>query len=119
MGCKVIAYDPYPNYKSASEHGIIYVDSLEKLLEDSDVVSLHCPLLDSTHHILNEHTIPLMRRGVVLVNSSRGGLIDTKALIKYAPPPLYLPQTGIDIEYRSLKSGHIGAVGLDGTHLIC
>jgi D-lactate dehydrogenase len=82
MGCKVIAYDPYPDPKSASEHGIAYVDTLEELLRESDIVSLHCPLLESTHHILNEKTIPLMKKGVLLVNSSRGGLVDTKALIK-------------------------------------
>lgn len=84
MGCKVIAYDPYPDPKTASEHGIVYVDTLEELLVGSDVVSLHCPLLPSTHHILNEHTIPLMKSGVLLVNSSRGALIDTTALIKYS-----------------------------------
>ncbi len=82
MGCKVIAYDPYPDPKSASDHGISYVDSIEELLRESDVVSLHCPLLDSTYHILNEETLPLMKKGVLLVNSSRGGLVDTKALIK-------------------------------------
>ena len=86
MGCKVIAYDPYPDHKAAAENGISYVDTLEELLAESDIVSLHCPLLQSTHHILNEHTIPLMRRGVVLVNSSRGGLIDAEALIKYVFP---------------------------------
>ncbi|RMZ85612.1 hypothetical protein DV737_g541, partial [Chaetothyriales sp. CBS 132003] len=82
MGCNVIAYDPYPNPKAAAEHGVVYVDSLDKLLKESDVVSLHCPLMQSTHHILNDETFALMKRGVVLVNSSRGGLIDTKALIR-------------------------------------
>src|SRR5436305_7918259 len=83
MGCKVIAYDPYPNAKTAAEHGITYVDTLHALLRESDIVSLHCPLLESTHHILNGETIPLMKKGVILVNASRGALIETKALIQY------------------------------------
>ncbi|RMZ85903.1 hypothetical protein DV736_g6543, partial [Chaetothyriales sp. CBS 134916] len=82
MGCNVIAHDPYPNVKAAEEHGVVYVDSLEELLRESDVVSLHCPLMQSTRHILNDKTFALMKPGVVLVNSSRGGLIDTKALIR-------------------------------------
>lgn len=82
MACKVIAYDPYPDPKAASEHGIIYVDTLEELLRESDIVSLHCPLLESTRHILNEKTIPLMKEGAVLVNSSRGALVESKALIR-------------------------------------
>jgi D-lactate dehydrogenase len=84
MGCKVIAYDPYPNVKMAAEYGITYVDTLHALLRESDIVSLHCPLLESTHHILNGETIPLMKKGVVLVNASRGALVETKALIQYA-----------------------------------
>lgn len=92
MGCKVIAYDPYPNVKMAAEYGITYVDTLHALLRESDIVSLHCPLHESTYHILNEETIPLMKKGVVLVNASRGALIETKALIQYAtssPPPIF------------------------------
>ena len=82
MGAHVIAYDPYPNQEAATAHGITYVDSLEELLRSSDVVSLHCPLMESTRHILNEKTFPLMKKGVVLVNTSRGGLVETKALIQ-------------------------------------
>ena len=81
MGANVIAYDPYPNPSAAKEHGISYVDTLEELLERSDIVSLHCPLMESTYHILDKETLPKMKRGVVLINASRGGLIDTKALI--------------------------------------
>ena len=77
----VIAYDPYPS-PVAEEHGITYVDKLEDLLARSDIVSLHCPLMDSTKHIINENTLGQMKEGVVLINTSRGGLIDTYALIK-------------------------------------
>jgi D-lactate dehydrogenase len=84
MGCKVIAYDPYPNAKMAAEYGITYVDTLHTLLRESDIVSLHCPLNETTHHILNGETIPLTKKGVILVNASRGALIETKALIQYA-----------------------------------
>jgi D-lactate dehydrogenase len=82
MGAKVIAYDPYPNPAAAKEHGISYVGTLDELLGQSDIVSLHCPLMPSTYHILNKETLGKMKRGVVLVNASRGGLIDTAALIK-------------------------------------
>ena len=82
MGAKVIAYAPYPNVQAATEHGITYVDKLEDLLAQSDVISLHCPLMPSTHHILNRETFDKMKKGVVLVNASRGGLVDSKALIQ-------------------------------------
>ncbi|KAF8423793.1 D-lactate dehydrogenase [Tirmania nivea] len=95
FACNVIAYDVYPNVKAASEYGIKYVDTLEELLKMSDIVSLHCPLMDSTYHILDERTLAQTKKGVVLINTSRGGLINTTALIS------------------ALKSGHVGAVGLD------
>lgn len=91
----VIAYDPYPNPMVADEYGIKYVETLDELLSKSDIISLHCPLMDSTKYIISDTTIPKMKKGVVLINTSRGGLIDTYALI------------------RGLKSGHIAAVGLD------
>lgn len=77
----VIAYDPYPS-PAAAENGITYVDKLEDLLARSDIISLHCPLLDSTKYIINETTLGQMKKGVILINTSRGGLIDTYALIK-------------------------------------
>ncbi|KAF8477317.1 D-lactate dehydrogenase [Kalaharituber pfeilii] len=95
FSCNVIAYDVYPNEKAAAEHGIKYVSTLEELLRTSDIISLHCPLMDSTYHILDENTLSQTRKGVVLINTSRGALIDATALIS------------------ALKSGHIGAVGLD------
>jgi D-lactate dehydrogenase len=82
FGSEVIAYDPYPNPTAAAEHGVAYVPTLEELLRRADIVSLHCPLMKSTHHILNNKTLPTMKRGAILVNASRGGLIDTKALIQ-------------------------------------
>jgi len=95
FSCNVIAYDVYPNVKVATEYGIKYVDTLEELLKSSDIISLHCPLMESTYHILDEKSLALTKKGVVLINTSRGGLIDATALIS------------------ALKTGHIGAVGLD------
>ncbi|EAU84004.1 D-lactate dehydrogenase [Coprinopsis cinerea okayama7 len=94
FNANVIAYDPYPS-PLAQEYGFGYVDTLDELLEKSDIISLHCPLTDSTKYIINDDTLGKMKRGVILINTSRGGLIDTYALI------------------RALKSGHIAAVGLD------
>ena len=82
FGSNVIAYDPYPS-KAAEELGITYVDKLEDLLKRSDIVSLHCPLVDSTKYIINDNTLAQMKKGVVLINTSRGGLIDTYALIRW------------------------------------
>ncbi|KAG6907795.1 hypothetical protein DXG01_007334 [Tephrocybe rancida] len=92
--CNVVAFDPYPS-PEAAEHGIKYVDTLEELLRQSDIVSLHCPLTPQTTYIIDDNTVAQMKKGVILINTSRGGLIDSYALI------------------RGLKSGHIGAVGLD------
>lgn len=82
FGSKVIAYDLYPNPKAAAEHGVSYVETLDELLEQSDIISLHCPLAESTHHMLNDETLSKTKQGVILVNTSRGALIDTKALIR-------------------------------------
>lgn len=73
----VIAYDPYPD-----EHlSVKYVEK-EELFERSDVISLHCPLTDETHHLIDRESIGQMKRGVYLVNTSRGALIDTSCLIE-------------------------------------
>ncbi|KAI5842534.1 D-lactate dehydrogenase [Morchella snyderi] len=90
----VIAYDLYRN-EQAAEYGITYVDSLEELLGKSDIVSLHCPLMESTKYMMNEKTLGQMKKGAYLINTSRGALIDSHALI------------------GALKTGHLGAVGLD------
>jgi D-lactate dehydrogenase len=81
FGATVIAYDPYPS-KAAEEHGISYVDTLDELLSVSDIISLHCPLMDSTKYIINDTTLAKTKRGVIIINTSRGGLIDTHALIR-------------------------------------
>ena len=90
FGMKVLAFDPCPN----KELGVDYV-SLEMLFKNSDIISLHCPLTDSSYHILDENAFNLMKKGVFIINTSRGKLIDTQALID------------------GLKSGKIGAAGLD------
>ena len=86
FGCTVIAYDPYPN-AAAKDYGIVYVD-LGELLARSDIISLHCPLTNGTAHIMNDEAFSQTKKGVVLINTSRGGLIDTYALIRYVRPPL-------------------------------
>lgn len=90
FGMDVLAYDPYPNQSLETE----YV-SVEELMERSDVISLHCPLTSETRYLINAETIRKMRNGVYLVNTSRGGLIDTDALID------------------GLVDGKFGGVGLD------
>ena len=77
FGMKVIAYDAYP----AKDSGIDYV-SLEELFKESDIISLHCPLTPETNHMIDEAAIEKMKKGVVIVNTSRGALIDTEALLK-------------------------------------
>ena len=77
---EVLAYDVFKNEKAAKTLGFPYV-SLQKLLKTSDIVSLHAPLLPTTKHMINEKTIGLMKKGVILINTARGGLIDTKALV--------------------------------------
>lgn len=77
FGMHVVAYDARPN----PDAGIDYV-SLEELFERSDVISLHCPLTDETYHMINEESIARMKKGVVLINTSRGALIDAEALLE-------------------------------------
>ncbi|MDB5801571.1 MAG: hydroxyacid dehydrogenase [Rhodocyclales bacterium] len=94
FGCKLIAYDPYENPQLAADTGFDYV-SLEELLLNADIISLHLPLTEQSHHIINADAIAQMRRGVVIINTSRGALVDTHAVID------------------ALKSGKVGGVGLD------
>jgi D-lactate dehydrogenase len=93
FGCQVLGHDINTD-QEWKEIGIEYTD-LDQLLETSDIVSLHCPLNPHTHHIINKHSIEKMKNGVMLINTSRGALIDTKAVI------------------AALKSGKIGYLGLD------
>lgn len=76
-GMKVIAYDKYPN----PDLSFVEYMELEEVLSSSDLISLHCPLMDSTYHLINTDTIMKMKDGVILVNTSRGGLVKTEDLI--------------------------------------
>ena len=78
FGMKVIAYDVYQNPELADF--VTYV-TLDELLASSDLISLHCPLMDNTYHLINKDTIAKMKDGVILVNTSRGGLVKTNDLI--------------------------------------
>lgn len=93
FGCHILAHDPQPNGECEAMD-VEYVP-LPQLLRASDVISLHCPLLPQTHHIINAKTIENLKHGVMIINTGRGALIDTRAAI-----------TG-------LKSGKIGYLGLD------
>jgi D-lactate dehydrogenase len=93
FGCKLLGYDVAKN-PEAEAAGLKYV-TLNELFSESDIITLHCPLMPATHHIIGDEALARMKRGVVLINTSRGALIDAKAAI------------------RSLKSGKIGALGLD------
>lgn len=76
FGMNILAYDKFP----AAGSGLNYVE-LDELLRKSDIISLHCPLTEETHHMINANAVEIMKPGVVIVNTSRGGLIDTEALI--------------------------------------
>lgn len=90
FGCRVLAHDPYPN----SALGLEYVD-LDRLYAESDIITLHLPLAKESHHLIDADAIGKMKKGVTLINTSRGGLLDTPAMIE------------------GLKSGQIGRLGLD------
>ncbi len=77
FGMKLLAYDPYP----AEDSGLAYV-GLPELFQNSDIISLHCPLTEDTRHLINEGSIGRMKENVIIVNTSRGGLINTDALIQ-------------------------------------
>jgi D-lactate dehydrogenase len=94
FGMKVLVSDPYPNEAWAASIGARYVDRRE-LLASSDVVSLHCPLTVETRYLIDAESLKTMRPGAIVINTGRGGLIDTKALIE------------------ALKSGLLGGAGLD------
>ena len=76
FGMNILAYDKFPNPSTE----LNYVE-LDELLEKSDVISLHCPLTEETHHMINDDAVEKMKQGVVIINTSRGGLIDTESLI--------------------------------------
>ena len=80
FGMKVLAYDKFP-YEGLDNGDTIRYVPLEELFYNSDIISLHCPLTDDTKHIINENSLAKCKRGVVLLNTSRGGLVDTEALL--------------------------------------
>ncbi len=94
FGCSILGYDAFPNSQFETIGASKYVE-LSELLENSDIISLHCPLTPETLHLIDENAVDQMKSGVMLINTSRGALIDTKAVI-----------TGI-------KSGKIGYLGID------
>ena len=81
MGCEVLAYDVFQS-KEAIAMGVKYVDTVQELLPRCQIVSLHCPLTDDTYHLMDDAAFELMRKGSMLVNTSRGGLVDTAALAR-------------------------------------
>jgi D-lactate dehydrogenase len=93
FGCRVLVHDPFES-PAVTALGATYT-TLETLLAESRVVTLHCPLTPDTHHVMNADAFALLRRGSMLINTSRGGLVDTRAAI------------------AALKSGHLGALGID------
>ena len=94
LGMNVLVYDKYQDLEWAESKGVRYAE-LDEIYAQSQVITLHCPLTDESHHMINRESLDKMRDGVMIINTSRGPLIDTKALIK------------------GLKSGKVGAAGLD------
>ena len=93
FGCKLIAYDVYENEK-VKNSGVTYV-TLDEMWKQADVITLHAPLTEDNHHMINKEAIAKMKDGVMIVNTARGGLIDSEALIS------------------GIESGKIGGAGLD------
>ena len=93
FGCRVLAYDKFPDANFTAPN-FFYVD-FEELLRESDVISLHCPLTPENHYMINEAVLARMKPGIMIINTSRGGLINTDDMIK------------------GLKSGRVAYFGLD------
>ena len=94
FGMRILAFDPYHDEVAAEELGFDYAE-LESIYAEADVITLHCPLTPETHHLINEASIEMMKPGVMIINTGRGHLIDTKALIE------------------GLRSEKVGLAGLD------
>ncbi len=94
FGCRVLAHDKYPDEEVGSREGVDYVE-LDEMLRKSHIITIHVPLTPETHHLIDAAAIEKMRHGVMLINTSRGALVDTPALIE------------------GLKSGKVGSAGLD------
>ncbi len=93
FGCRVLAHDPYPD-AAVKALGVTYV-AVPELLAAADIVTLHCPLTPETHHLIDAAAVRRMKPGAMLINTSRGAIVDTPAVIK------------------GLKAGRIGQLGLD------
>jgi D-lactate dehydrogenase len=93
FGCPTLAFDPVPN-ETCRSSGVHYVD-LNELFAQSDIITLHCPLTPENKHMINARALEKMKTGVMLINTSRGALLDTVAII------------------QGLKSGKVGYLGLD------
>jgi D-lactate dehydrogenase len=94
FGTEIIAYDPFPNQELVERNLLKYVE-LNEIFSKSDIISLHCPLTPETKYIINENSIQMMKDGVMIINTGRGALIDTKAVI------------------NGLKKRKIGYLGID------
>ena len=94
FGMNILAYDLYPDYNFAREHEVVYT-TLDELYHNSDIISLHCPLTEQTKYLINDYSISKMKDGVMIINTGRGQLIHTNALIE------------------GLKNKKIGSAGLD------
>ena len=94
FGCKLLGYDAYPNEELTRNYHLQYAD-FQTLCQQSDIITLHTPLLPETKYMVNKDSIASMKKGVMLINTSRGGLVNTRDVI------------------RALKHGHIGYFGLD------
>jgi D-lactate dehydrogenase len=95
FGMNVLAYDAYQNTLLSEVLGFSYV-SLEDLLRRSDVITLHVPYNKSTHHLINKDTIRLLKKGTILINTSRGSVVDTEALIEALDKKI-LAGVGLDV----------------------
>jgi len=98
FGSKVMGYDVIDFKERAQQIGLVVVDNLEGLLGQCDIVSIHVPYLPSTHHLIDEESFSRMKKGAMLVNASRGDIIDGQALLV------------------ALKGGKLGGAGLDVFH---
>jgi len=94
FGCNLIGYDQYPNDELVTKYGLQYTD-FKTVCKNSDILTLHTPLNDETKYLINRNSIELMKAGVMLINTSRGGLVNTRDVID------------------ALKSGYIGYFGID------
>lgn len=94
FGMKVLCYDKYPDRELMAREGVEYA-GMDRLFAESDVISLHCPLTDETYHLIDSESLAACKRGVVILNTSRGALVDAEALL------------------ASIKSRHVGAACLD------